>query len=150
MIEFGLNRKDIATLEREAWDAASSLRGECNERLLCQIENYMMALEENAEDAENKMKALESELAQARAAAVQWVTYDGTPDSLPKDGVQVLVHSVRGYHLSNLVVEMQYDAGRDEYLAVDWWCGDQNNCATWVLSGDRWAYLPTPPEDPHG
>jgi len=85
-----------------------------------------------------RVGVLESELAQVQAAAVQWVTYTGEPKTLPGIGCTVL-----------------FDAGEDGSIVVYYRRSPDNR--TWchfepgqddfeVEIGDRWAYLPAPPE----
>ena len=81
-----------------------------------------------------KIPALHTELAQARAAAVQWVTYTGEPETLPERGRLVLVHdgvaNLSTWHTEDMVWDF------DDRAAVR------------VKIGDRWAYLPEPEGKP--
>lgn len=93
--------------------------------------------QKRADAAEDQVAALESELAQAKAAAVQWVTHDGTPETRPGIGMTVLL-----------------DAGEDGTIVVYYrshpvegrtWCHYELGAGDFEVEvGDRWAYLPTP------
>lgn len=78
-------------------------------------------------------------IAQAQAAAVQWVTYTGEPETLPELGKLVIL---AGFDFTCLV-------HRDRELRPHWrmllYGGITEEIDT-CKSGDRWAYLPTPPE----
>lgn len=97
---------------------------------------------DRAIQAEKRIADLESELAQARAAAVQWVTYDGTPETLPGPGRWAMV--ILAGHLEPLAALCLLHIDLD--CAMSWASSDKD----WLVSrGDRWAYLPTPPEASH-
>ena len=87
------------------------------------------------EDAlRGEAERLEAELAQAKAAAVQWVTYDGTPGTLPANEGDAVLY-----------------AGEDGTQVVYLWKGNEWHYVEFgeggfdVEIGDRWAYLPQPP-----
>lgn len=89
---------------------------------------------------EARVKELEAELAEAQAAAVQWVTYTGEPETLPKMcGDYVLVRHSKSPKTETSCLHRVtpdtygwYAAGSRQYVIAK--------------PGDRWAYLPAPPE----
>jgi len=109
-----------------------------------------------------RVGVLESELAQVQAAAVQWVMYDGTPETLPEVGKLILLSakgfldaylkntrwlanggalpSLGGYAVSKLLRDS--NGGEGKWIV--------ESTLGWevlpLLFGDRWAYLPPPPE----
>jgi hypothetical protein len=71
---------------------------------------------------------LDMQLRAAKAAAVQWVTYDGSPETLPEPGRVIVVTQAR------YAPEYRCFAFLDNFSEV------------FFYRGDRWAYLPTPPQ----
>ena len=83
----------------------------------------------------------EEKIAQAKATVVQWVTYDGTPETLPEECNWVLV--ARPEH-APWPTQLDCSRGFPEWGTFEW-PGDSVFPIS-VHPGDCWAYLPTPPE----
>ena len=109
--------------------------------------DHMNSLEANLWRTHNALKHAKAELASTKAAlatakagAVRWTTYDGTPETLPEAGDTVLLAS--GPTGQPLVVYSRH-ISPDSFT----WCFLEFgllNCA--IEIGDQWAYLPQPPE----
>lgn len=102
----------------------------------------------------DEQNSLIRELALARAAAVQWVTYDGTPGTLPEQRTTVLLEREGRSVAADLVIQAEdggdLDGGgtvRWNILLGIWHDGDMDWTTRNVHPGDRWAYLPTPEEE---
>lgn len=136
-------------LHAKAWDACSELRGQCPERLLCRVEEYMAEVDAEMErhdkelgdnaticSLEATIVSLKDQLAEAKAAAFQWLTYDGTHKTLPKQQQSVLLKL----------------SGGDRTITA-YWLGTsrmwrlEKGFVAGMETGDRWAYLPTPPAE---
>jgi hypothetical protein len=99
------------------------------------------ALAANKELAD-KVQELEAELARARAAAVQWIAYDGTPETLPAPGTLVLYDASDSGTIErgSIVVYFFVNPGGK----IVWEYSDYEKDDFDVKIGDRWAYLPRP------
>lgn len=101
------------------------------------LEKELEKMEKVAAEAVELAQTLVAELAQARVAAVQWVTYDGTPETLPEIGKDVLLYRQLFKHSDKSFLANTY------YNTIEW-CFDTAYYDPEI--GDRWAYLPEPPE----
>jgi|GEM_PF-6563006 len=71
---------------------------------------------------------------------ITWTRYDGTPETLPEEGIEVIV--VRGDSVvpASMAIEDTGDS------ASTWWDLPRGNCAR-VLIGDLWAPWPEAPKE---
>ena len=96
--------------------------------------------DDNYQSNQSAVMSLRTQLAQARAAAVQWVTYDGTPEMLPDQGSWVMVILAGHTEPVAALCLLHIDADRSMY----WASTDKD----WAVSrGDSWTYLPKPMEN---
>ncbi len=118
----------VAKWNHRPREAALEIRAEGLQGIIREFEAGVVKWAERAKKAE-------AELAQARAAAVQWVTYDGTAETLPDRDKEVLACGHGFYGVAYLV----------ERRGNWWWDFDIAMPSEAVFPGHRWAYLPIPP-----
>lgn len=117
-----------------------------------------------AKELMEENRRLKAELAEARAAAVRWVTYDGTEATRPDRRCSefnigtVMLNSPLGRGTTMVAVMRPFAACRfpsdldpedipDDFEPDEWvWQRVDKPEVVWLASiGDRWACLPTPP-----
>lgn len=91
-------------------------------------------------DLKSEIKELQAELTQAKAAAVQWVTYTGEPETLPTEGVDVCLIIDERSMFGCLLYEKIIGEGIKPVWSVPFERGDFIK----VEPSDRWMYLPVP------
>ncbi len=83
------------------------------------------------EDAQSaRIQELEAHLAEARAKALEWVTFDGSEETLPCEGDTVITH-IRNQSFTSCATRSVFE----------WYWGEAG-IPTPIIAGDRWAYLP--------
>lgn len=110
-------------------------------------------------------RSLKIELAQVQAAVVQWVTYDGTeatrPDRrcnefnigtvmffTPLGGGTTMTAVMRPFSACRFPADIDPEDVPDDFEPDEWvWQRVDKPEVVWLAKiGDRWAYLPMPPE----
>jgi hypothetical protein len=112
--------------------------------LICESEilawfDYMENVEKELAIKGGQLDRMIDRLKEARAAAVQWVTYDGRPETLPMQGRMVILPKEK--YAAGLIAYLVY--GENDHWASITRYGLMRVA---LLIGDRWAYLPAPPE----